>query len=80
MSLAVSLNLGLAGVLAMVVPLYAKGLNTQKLLGTFAALDGFAAILVWLFMRSPEEATSLEGMNVRFPIFSASELIVAIKC
>ena len=64
MSSAVSVNLGLAGVLAMVVSLTVNSGNMQSLLGAFAGLDGLATVGVWLFMRSPEEAMSLEEMNV----------------
>lgn len=67
MSLAVSVNLSLAGAVAMAVPQYAGSLDTMKLLEVFAILDIFAAVMVWLFVRSPEEATSLEDMNVLFP-------------
>lgn len=38
------------------------------LLGSFAALDFVAAVLVWLFMRYPEKAVELEDMNVRSPV------------
>ncbi|KAG9514313.1 MFS general substrate transporter, partial [Aureobasidium melanogenum] len=72
MSLAVAINLSFAGALAMAVPQYQKRLsdsaqNNQHLvlLGSFAALDLAAAILVWLFMRYPERAVELEDMNVR---------------
>lgn len=71
MSLAVAINLSFAGALAMAVPQYQKRLSesTQSnqhllLLGSFAALDFTAAILVWLFMRYPERAVELEDMNV----------------
>jgi hypothetical protein len=65
MSLAVSVNFALAGALTMAVPIFAKTGNQFALLGSFAGLDGLAAIGVWLFMRSPERALSLEDMNVR---------------
>lgn len=67
MSLAVSVNLALAGALTIGVPQYVQADNNMKLLGTFAGLDIIAAIAVWLFMRSPQEARSLEDMNVRLP-------------
>ncbi|KAH0031911.1 MFS general substrate transporter, partial [Aureobasidium melanogenum] len=69
MSLAVATNLSFAGALAMAVPQYQDNLNDGGrhlvLLGSFAALDFVAAILVWLFMRYPERAVELEDMNVR---------------
>lgn len=67
MSLAVSVNFVLAGVVAILVPLFSKHLKFLELLGTFAGLDIFAAFMVWLFMRSPDEAVSLEEMNVWLP-------------
>jgi len=66
MSLAVSVNFALAGALTMAVPISAKTGNQFALLGSFAGLDGLAAIGVWLFMRSPERALSLEDMNYLF--------------
>lgn len=72
MSLAVAINLSFAGALAMAVPQYQSKLQSSDhhnqhmiLLGSFAALDFVAAILVWLFMRYPEKAVELEDMNVR---------------
>ncbi|KAG9944286.1 MFS general substrate transporter, partial [Aureobasidium melanogenum] len=68
MSLAVAINLSFAGALAMAVPQYQENLNDEGrhlvLLGSFAALDFVAAILVWLLMRYPERAVELEDMNV----------------
>ncbi|KAH0271671.1 MFS general substrate transporter, partial [Aureobasidium melanogenum] len=71
MSLAVAINLSFAGALAIAVPQYQKRLDDSAqhnqhlvLLGSFAALDFVAAILVWLFMRYPEQRTvELEDMN-----------------
>ncbi|KAH0274212.1 MFS general substrate transporter, partial [Aureobasidium melanogenum] len=78
MSLAVAINLSFAGALAMAVPQYQKRLSdsTQNnqhlvLLGSFAALDLAAAMLVWLFMRYPERAVELEDMNF---VFGASTI------
>jgi hypothetical protein len=73
MSLAVAINLSFAGALAMAVPQYQNALSDPEqhnqhliLLGSFAALDFVAAILVWLFMRYPDlKAVELEDMNVR---------------
>lgn len=67
MSWACSVNFAFAGALAMAVPQFTSSLDNKyiNLLGAFAGLDALAAILVWLFMRSPEEATSLGDMNVR---------------
>lgn len=69
MSLAVAINLGFAGALAMAVPQYQDNLSDGgrhlTLLGSFAGLDFAAAILVWLLMRYPEKAVELEDMNVR---------------
>ena len=66
MSLACVVNFAFAGALALAVPRFSGNLPRRhfKLLGIFAGLDGFAAIMVWLFMRSPESAVSLEDMNV----------------
>ncbi|KAH0364808.1 MFS general substrate transporter, partial [Aureobasidium melanogenum] len=74
MSLAVAINLSFAGALAIAVPQYQKRLDNSAqhnqhlvLLGSFAALDFVAAILVWLFMRYPEQRTvELEDMNTSF--------------
>ncbi|KAF4630834.1 hypothetical protein G7Y89_g7299 [Cudoniella acicularis] len=68
MSLACAVNFGFAGILALVTPLYSTALNHKylKLLGAFAGFDAIAAIMVWLFMRSPSEAVSLEEMNYCF--------------
>jgi hypothetical protein len=69
MSLAVSVNLGLAGVLAMVVPLSVKiPVHGLHLLGAFAGLDAVAIFTVWFFVRSPDEVTTLEEMTVWFSI------------
>jgi len=66
MSLACAVNFSFAGALAMAVPQYANEITSKhlKLLGVFAVLDGIAAVFVWLYMRSPEGAKSLEDMNV----------------
>jgi hypothetical protein len=66
MSFACAVNFGFAGGLAMAVSQFSNRFDRShiKLLGAFAALDGFAALLVWLYMRSPEKAVSLEDMNV----------------
>lgn len=66
MSLACAVNFSFAGTLAMAVPQYANQITSKhlKLLGVFAVLDGIAAVFVWLYMRSPEGAKSLEDMNV----------------
>lgn len=62
MSLACAVNFGLAGALAIGVPQYSNVLQNQhlKLLGAFAGLDVVAAFMVWMLMRSPEEAVSLD--------------------
>ena len=72
MSLAVATNLSFAAALAMAVPQYQDTLIDSKhnnqhlvLLGSFAALDFVAAVLVWLFMRYPDKDVELEDMNVR---------------
>ena len=67
MSFACAVNFSFAGALAMAVPQYTNEPGSQhfKLLGTFAGLDALAAIMVWLFMRSPDGAVELEAMNVR---------------
>ncbi|KAH6672832.1 putative sugar transporter [Halenospora varia] len=82
MSLACAVNFGLAGLLALLTPLYSTSLinNNLKLLGAFAGLDASAAIMVWLFMRSPPEAMSLEEMNVRLPFFLPSPMSNLIPC
>lgn len=78
MSFACTVNFSFAGALAMAVPQYSDELDGSyfKLLGTFAALDALAAIMVWLVMRSPDRAVELEDMNVRralsLPILQAS--------
>lgn len=64
MSLAVSVNFVLAGALTMGVPIFSETGNHFALLGSFAGFDALAIILVWLFMRSPKRALSLEDMNV----------------
>jgi hypothetical protein len=66
MSFGCAVNFGFAGALAIAVPMYSNNLqhNYLRLLGTFAGLDAAAAFMVWLLMRSPEEAVSLEDMNV----------------
>jgi hypothetical protein len=66
MSWACSVNFAFAGGLAMAVPQFTSSGSHKyrKLLGAFAGLDALAALLVWLFMRSPERAVSLGDMNV----------------
>jgi hypothetical protein len=67
MSFACAVNFSFAGALAMVVPQYTADINNGRhfrLLGSFAGLDAFAVILVWLFMRSPDDPVELEDMNV----------------
>jgi zinc transporter ZupT len=69
MSLAVAINLFLAGVLAMSAPFYVTRLENKymTLMGTFTGLTFVAFVLVWLFMRDSTETASLEEMNVRVP-------------
>lgn len=66
MSFAVAVNFSFAGALAMAVPQYSSALEDKHLtlLGAFAGLDALAAVMVWLFMRSPEKPIELEDMNV----------------
>ena len=66
MSFACFVNFAFAGALAVAVPRYSNNLPKKhfELLGIFAGLDAVAAVMVWLFMRSPESAVSLEDMNV----------------
>jgi hypothetical protein len=73
MSLACSVNFMCAFILAITVPKFTEqesGVGDvprgryMKLFGSFAGLNAFAAILAWLFMRTPEPRASLEDMNV----------------
>jgi hypothetical protein len=76
MALACSMNFGLAGLLAFLVSYfptpYVGGPSSppesnpkiDQMLEAFIGLDLLAAILVWLFMRSPRKPTSLEDMDV----------------
>lgn len=67
MSWACSVNFAFAGGLAMAVPRFTTSGSHKymNLMGAFAGLDALAALLVWLYMRSPERAVSLGDMNVR---------------
>jgi len=77
MSLACSVNFLCAFALAMAVPQFTdtgsagsaelpKG-RYMKLFGAFAGLCGFSAVLVFLFLRSPEPSASLGDYNVSHP-------------
>ncbi|OKL56593.1 hypothetical protein UA08_08100 [Talaromyces atroroseus] len=63
-----TVNFLLAGVLAMTVPQLQNSLGQTRLLGLFAALDAFAALLVWLFVPGTRTTVSLEEFNYIFGV------------
>ncbi|KAH8696407.1 putative sugar transporter [Talaromyces proteolyticus] len=68
MSLSCTVNFLLAGVLALTVPQLQSSLGQTRLLGLFAGLDAFAAILVWLFVPGTRKTISLEEFNYIFGV------------
>lgn len=68
MSLSVSVNFTLAGLLALTVPQLNHALGPTGLLGLFAGLDAAAAILVWLLVPGTVQVTTLEEMNYIFGV------------
>ena len=64
MSLACAVNFASAGALALAVSVFSDSLEHNNHFKLLAGLDAVASLMVWLWMRSPEEAVSLEDMNV----------------
>jgi hypothetical protein len=78
MSLGCAVTFAFAGALAMAVPQYARKIDDQHLtlLGAIAAFDAAAVVLVWVYMRSPEDPISLEDMTVSFDLQPSGCLLV----
>ena len=79
MSLSVSINLLLAGLLALTVPHLNHALRPTGLLGLFAGLDAAAAFLVWLFVPGTIQVTTLEEMNYIFGVPTKRHVQYQIK-
>ena len=79
MSFSCSVNYMFAGLLALTVPQLNHALGPTRLLGLFAGLDAFAAILVWLFVPGTVQITTLEDMNYIFGVPTRRHIEYQIK-